>query len=140
MEPILVKNLRKLLMMPVECRLPLEKIEFIESELGLPRDFKKTLIPKYPEFFSVKDFNGKAYLQLENWDSSLAAVASEERLAHEGVLNFNGGHERTLGSQKMVTTMVPLHLRCVFLLVLDQTGDTLKNFRSGREWISLLRI
>nr|CAN69042.1 hypothetical protein VITISV_022340 [Vitis vinifera] len=56
MEPILVENLRKLLMMSVDCRVPLENIEFIESELGLPQDFKETLIPKYPEFFSVKDF------------------------------------------------------------------------------------
>lgn len=34
MEPILVKNLRKLLMMSVDCRIPLEKIECIDSELG----------------------------------------------------------------------------------------------------------
>lgn len=34
MEPILVKNLRKLLMMSVGCRIPLEKIECIDSELG----------------------------------------------------------------------------------------------------------
>ncbi|KAL5803396.1 hypothetical protein ACOSQ4_031701 [Xanthoceras sorbifolium] len=94
MEPILVKNLRKLLMMSVECRIPLEKIEFIESELGLPRDFKKTLIPKYPEIFSVKDVNGKAYLHLENWDSSLAVTAREERLAREGVLNSSGARKK----------------------------------------------
>ncbi|EEF48810.1 protein WHAT'S THIS FACTOR 1 homolog, chloroplastic [Ricinus communis] len=85
MEPILVKNLRKLLMISIDCRVPLEKIEFIENELGLPQDFKNSLIPKYPEFFSVKDFNGKAYLHLENWDSSLAVTAREERLAVEGV-------------------------------------------------------
>ncbi|XP_015882131.1 protein WHAT'S THIS FACTOR 1 homolog, chloroplastic [Ziziphus jujuba] len=90
MEPILVKNLRKLLMMSVDCRLPLEKIEFIESELGLPDDFEKSLIPKYPEYFSVKDFNGKAYLHLENWDSSLAVTAREERLALEGILASDG--------------------------------------------------
>ncbi|KAF2284464.1 hypothetical protein GH714_022051 [Hevea brasiliensis] len=89
MEPVLVKNLRKLLMMSVDCRVPLEKIEFIENELGLPSDFKKSLIPKYPEFFSVKDVNGKAYLHLENWDSSLAVTAREERLTCEGVLPSN---------------------------------------------------
>uniref|UniRef100_A0A5B7B8C8 PORR domain-containing protein n=2 Tax=Davidia involucrata TaxID=16924 RepID=A0A5B7B8C8_DAVIN len=87
MEPILVKNLRKLLMMSVDCRVPLETIEFIESELGLPGDFKKSLIPKFPEFFSVRDVNGRAHLQLENWDSSLAVTAREERLAHEGTLD-----------------------------------------------------
>jgi hypothetical protein len=51
MEPILVKNLRKMLMLSVDCRVPLEKIESIENELGLPQDFKNSLIPKYPDFF-----------------------------------------------------------------------------------------
>lgn len=87
MEPILVKNLRKLLMLTVDCRVPLEKLELIEGELGLPRDFKKSLVPKYPEFFTVKFFNGKEYLHLENWDSSLAVTAREETLARERVLN-----------------------------------------------------
>ncbi|XP_074280447.1 protein WHAT'S THIS FACTOR 1 homolog, chloroplastic [Silene latifolia] len=86
MEPILVKNLRKLLMLTVDCRLPLDNVELIEAELGLPKDFKKSLIPKYPQFFSVKDVNGKDYLHLESWDSSLAVTAREEKLAQEGVL------------------------------------------------------
>ncbi|CAN6684293.1 unnamed protein product [Malus baccata var. baccata] len=85
MEPNLVKNLKKLLMLSVDCRVPLENIEFIESELGLPNDFKKSLIPKYPEFFSVKDVSGRDYLHLENWDSSLAVTAREERLVGEGI-------------------------------------------------------
>ncbi|WCJ39574.1 Ubiquitin carboxyl-terminal hydrolase family protein [Euphorbia peplus] len=89
MEPILVNNLRKLLMLSIDCRVRLENIELIENELGLPRDFKNLLIPKYPEYFSVKDVNGKACLQLENWDSSLAVTAREERLALEGVPTTN---------------------------------------------------
>ncbi|XP_057460342.1 protein WHAT'S THIS FACTOR 1 homolog, chloroplastic-like isoform X2 [Actinidia eriantha] len=90
MEPILVKNLRKLLMLSVDCRLPLETIEFIDFAMGLPCDFKKSMIPKYPEYFSVKDVNGRAYLQLENWDSSLAVTAREERLTREGILDSVG--------------------------------------------------
>ncbi|KAK9164575.1 hypothetical protein Syun_005477 [Stephania yunnanensis] len=82
MEPILVTNLRKLLMMSMDCRIPLHKIELIESELGLPRDFKKSLIPKYPHFFSVNDFNGHDYLNLETWDSSLAITSREEKLSN----------------------------------------------------------
>ncbi|KAF3438276.1 hypothetical protein FNV43_RR21037 [Rhamnella rubrinervis] len=99
MEPILVKNLRKLLMMSVDCRLPLEKIEFIQAELGLPDDFDQSLLPKYPEFFSVKDFNGKAYLHLENWDSSLAVTAREERLALDGILT-SVGHSKKVRISK----------------------------------------
>lgn len=45
MELILVKNLRKLLMLSVECRLPLETIDFVHAELGLPIDYKESLIP-----------------------------------------------------------------------------------------------
>ncbi|CAA7062060.1 unnamed protein product [Microthlaspi erraticum] len=86
MEPILVNNLRKLLMMSVDCRVPLEKVEFFQSAMGLPQDFKSSLIPKYPEFFSLKVVNGKVNLLLENWDSSLAVTAREERLSREGVL------------------------------------------------------
>ncbi|XAR56893.1 hypothetical protein NMG60_11037527 [Bertholletia excelsa] len=83
MEPILVKNLRKLLMLSIDCRLPLEAVESIQSTMGLPCDFKKSLIPKYPEYFSIKDVNRKVYLQLENWDSSLAVTAREERFERE---------------------------------------------------------
>ncbi|KAF8103463.1 hypothetical protein N665_0188s0399 [Sinapis alba] len=81
MEPILVNNLRKLLMMSVDCRVPLEKVEFIQSAMGLPHDFKSNLIPKYPDFFSLKVVNGKVHLVLENWDSSLAITAREDRLS-----------------------------------------------------------
>lgn len=81
MEPILVKNLRKLLMLSVECRVPLETIEKIGVELGLPTDFKNSLIRKYPQFFSVKGIDGREYLSLEQWDSSLTVTVREERLA-----------------------------------------------------------
>ncbi|PON95659.1 Plant organelle RNA recognition domain containing protein [Trema orientale] len=59
-------NIRKLLMLSVDCRVPLGKIKLIESELGLSDDFDKSLIPKYPEFFSIKDVNKKPYVHLEN--------------------------------------------------------------------------
>ncbi|KAF6135869.1 hypothetical protein GIB67_038941 [Kingdonia uniflora] len=91
MEPILVKNVRKLLMMSMDCRIPLEKIEMIESELGLPQDFKKSLILKYPEFFLLKDVNGVVYLSLESWDSSPAITAREERLKFG---NVGGGDQK----------------------------------------------
>ncbi|KAG1368480.1 protein ROOT PRIMORDIUM DEFECTIVE 1 [Cocos nucifera] len=80
MEPILVRNLRKLLMMSVDCQIPLEKIELIKLDLGLPEDFKDCLIPKYPEYFSVRKANGLDCLYLESWDSSLAVTAREEKL------------------------------------------------------------
>ncbi|KAM5586685.1 hypothetical protein ABKV19_005551 [Rosa sericea] len=38
----------------------------------------------------VKDVNGRAYLHLENWDSSLAVAAREEQLASEGFVGSDG--------------------------------------------------
>ncbi|KAJ8547026.1 hypothetical protein K7X08_010612 [Anisodus acutangulus] len=100
MEPILVKNLRKLLMLSVDCMLPLETIQLIENELGLPSDFEQSLIPKYPQFFSVKDVNGRSSLQLENWDSLLAVTAREESSKKSGssasrAPQFDYGKENT---------------------------------------------
>lgn len=84
MEPILVRALRKLLMMSMDCQVPMAKIELIQSELGLPSDFQRSLIPKYPSFFSVREINGMNFLCLESWDSSLAVTAREEKLALGG--------------------------------------------------------
>lgn len=81
MEPVLVKKLRKLLMLSVDCRLPLEKIGLIATELGLPKDFKNSIVMKYPQYFVVNEFNGREYLHLERWDSSLAITVREEKLA-----------------------------------------------------------
>lgn len=85
MEPILVRNLRKLLMMSMDCRIPLEKIELIAPELGLPPTFKTCLIPGYPQFFSVQNIQGVEYLCLESWDSSLAITTREEKLDLETI-------------------------------------------------------
>ncbi|KAM7250969.1 hypothetical protein ACFE04_022852 [Oxalis oulophora] len=94
MEPILVKNLRKLLMMSVDCMVTLEKIVFIRAELGLPQNFKESLIPKFPEYFSVKNVNGSDYLCLENWDSSLAVTAREEKISLEQVADESGTRKK----------------------------------------------
>lgn len=80
MEPILVRNLRKLLMLSMDCRVPLDKIRLVESELGLPKDFEDVLIPKFPDYFSIKSVDGVEFLCLETWDSSLAVTVREERL------------------------------------------------------------
>ncbi|KAG9451053.1 hypothetical protein H6P81_011018 [Aristolochia fimbriata] len=102
MEPIAVKNLRKLLMMSMDCRVPLGKIDYIHSELGLDQNFRQGLIPKYPEFFSVKDINGKDYLHLESWDSSLAVAAREEKLNLDSCLKETS--VRILGQKEKTLT------------------------------------
>ncbi|XP_019177520.1 PREDICTED: protein ROOT PRIMORDIUM DEFECTIVE 1-like [Ipomoea nil] len=99
MEPILIKNLRKLLMLSVDCRVPLANFDLIQNELGLPPDYKNSLISKYPEFFSVKGVNGRDYLHLENWDSSLAVTAREERWACERESKLEEGIKPTRTSK-----------------------------------------
>ncbi|CAH9131174.1 unnamed protein product [Cuscuta epithymum] len=89
MEPILVNTLRKLLMLSVDCRLPLENIDLIQNELGLPHDYKNSMISKYPQFFLMKCVNGRDCLHLENWDSSLAVTAREQSLLCENDLIFD---------------------------------------------------
>ncbi|XP_073220102.1 protein WHAT'S THIS FACTOR 1 homolog, chloroplastic [Cicer arietinum] len=94
MEPLLVTNLRKLLMLCVDCRLPLETVEFVGPELGLPSDFKECLIENYPQFFSVRRFNGRDCVYLEDWDSTLAVTARETRLVQEGVVNMKPDEDK----------------------------------------------
>lgn len=89
MEPILVKNLKKLLMMSMDCQIPLEKIDLIQSELGLPENYKNDLIPKYPDFFSVRKLKNREYLCLESWDSSVAITVREEKLDLEKAPRIN---------------------------------------------------
>lgn len=92
MEPILVANLRKLLMLSVDCRVPLETVGLVGPELGLPPDFEERLVPSYPQFFSVRRVNGRDCLCLEDWDSTLAVTVREARyttLHLWFLLNFN---------------------------------------------------
>ena len=62
-------------MLSADRCVPLETIESVESTFGLSEDFKSSSLTKYPKFFSVKEINGRACLQLENWDSLLAVTA-----------------------------------------------------------------
>ncbi|RDX97703.1 Protein ROOT PRIMORDIUM DEFECTIVE 1, partial [Mucuna pruriens] len=94
MEPLLVTNLRKLLMLCVDCRVPLQTVELVGPELGLPSDFKECLVAKNPHFFSVRRFGGRDCLVLEDWDSTLAVSAREDRLAQEGVVNLKANGDR----------------------------------------------
>ncbi|QCD85917.1 protein WHAT'S THIS FACTOR 1 homolog, chloroplastic [Vigna unguiculata] len=94
MEPLLVTNLRKLLMLCVDCKLPLQTVELVGPQLGLPSDFKDCLVPKYPQFFTVRRFRGRDCLLLEDWDSTLAVTARETRLAQEGVLDLKANGDR----------------------------------------------
>ncbi|KAJ1689846.1 hypothetical protein LUZ63_014001 [Rhynchospora breviuscula] len=89
MEPILVNKLKKLLMMSMDCQIQLEKIDLIQSELGLPENYKNDLIPKYPDFFTYRKIKDRDYLCLESWDSSVTITVREEKLDLEKAALMN---------------------------------------------------
>ncbi|KAL3700817.1 hypothetical protein R1sor_018839 [Riccia sorocarpa] len=82
-EHFLVEKLRKLLMMSVDKRLTLPKIAHLKKDLGLPEDWKTSIVPKYPQFFKeVETVDGTA-LELTFWDPLLAVSAAQKREAAE---------------------------------------------------------
>lgn len=68
--------------------LPLQSLQPLKWDLGLPDCFEKTLIPKYPDHFQfVKAPNGVSCLGLRNWVEEFAVSAlqkSNERKGCEG--------------------------------------------------------
>ncbi|RWR96597.1 protein ROOT PRIMORDIUM DEFECTIVE 1 [Cinnamomum micranthum f. kanehirae] len=69
----LILRLRKLLMITVERTLPLQTIDQLKWDMGLPQDYQQTLIPHYPQFFGlVKLSDDRIGLKLLHWDNQLA--------------------------------------------------------------------
>ncbi|WJX85696.1 pseudoprotein wtf element Wtf1 [Trifolium repens] len=77
MEDVVVTKLRKLLMMSLEKRILLEKIAHLATDLGLPREFRDTIIHRYPEFFKLVETERGPALELTHWDPQLAVSAAE---------------------------------------------------------------
>jgi hypothetical protein len=77
MEDVVVTKLRKLLMMTLEKRILLEKIAHLATDLGLPREFRDTIIHRYPEFFKLVETERGPALELTHWDPQLAVSAAE---------------------------------------------------------------
>lgn len=80
----LVTKLRKILMMSSErCHL-LKNIAHFGADLGLPNDFRKKLVYRYPKYFRViepeDDSNGEGrILELVKWSNRLAVTEAEKK-------------------------------------------------------------
>ncbi|EFJ22301.1 hypothetical protein SELMODRAFT_451377 [Selaginella moellendorffii] len=72
-EPLIVRNLRKILMMVPAHRVLLTKLSHIRSSLWMPDNFKTAILPKYPQYFTVTG----AYLELAAYDKALAVTTRE---------------------------------------------------------------
>jgi hypothetical protein len=80
-----VTKVRKLLMMSSDKRLLLGKIAHLARDIGLPDDFRKRLVFKYPKYFRViegEDMTNEdgRILELVKWSDRLAVTAEEQRI------------------------------------------------------------
>lgn len=69
----LIQRLRKLLMLTVKKTLPLQTIDQLKWDMGLPYDYQQTLLPRCSHFFRlVKLCDDRIGLKLLDWDEQLA--------------------------------------------------------------------
>ncbi|KAH0745919.1 protein ROOT PRIMORDIUM DEFECTIVE 1-like [Solanum tuberosum] len=98
----IVNRLRKVLMMTNKRMLPLQTIDQLKWDIGLPHDCASSLIIKYPELFSLVDLpDGRVGLRLLAWDHKLAVSHLEANSAKEnGTLMFPIGFTRGFGLKR----------------------------------------
>ena len=71
-----VERLCRVLMMMKSQTLPLQSLHPLKWDLGLPDNFEKALIPKYPDHFQfAKAPNGTRSLRLVQWHEEFAVSA-----------------------------------------------------------------
>ncbi|XP_024988306.1 protein WHAT'S THIS FACTOR 1 homolog [Cynara cardunculus var. scolymus] len=76
-----VEHVTRLLMMSVEKILPLDKIAHFRRDLGLPYDFRKQLVHKYPDIFQVlKNEDDVEFLKLVSWNPSWSVTELEKKV------------------------------------------------------------
>lgn len=96
MDTEVVTKLRKLLMMSSDKSLALSKIAHLGRDLGLPDDFRKSLVYEYPGFFRVVgskdplDVEGPK-LELVGWSSRLAVTEDEKKAQDQKQEEFGRG-------------------------------------------------
>lgn len=99
----ILNRLRKLLMLTRERLLPLQTIDQLWWDLGLPFDFEDRFIRKHPDLFSfVKLPDDRIGLKLLIWDDRLALSHLESRnsLRKNESLTFPIGFTRGFGLKK----------------------------------------
>ncbi|KAJ0088355.1 hypothetical protein Patl1_32898 [Pistacia atlantica] len=75
-----MERLCRMLMMMKSRTMPLQSLHSLKWDLGLPDNFEKILIPKYPDdFLFVKTSNGLAGLRLAQWHEEFAISALQKR-------------------------------------------------------------
>ncbi|WCJ36884.1 Ubiquitin carboxyl-terminal hydrolase family protein [Euphorbia peplus] len=86
-EPIFADRLAKLLMMSVNQRLNVVKLNEIKRNFGFPDDYLIRILPKYPEMFRLVNHSGrKSSMQIElvSWNPGLAVSSIEASAQKHG--------------------------------------------------------
>ncbi|CAN4119640.1 unnamed protein product [Withania somnifera] len=98
----IVNRLRKILIMTSERMLPLQTIDQLKWDLGLPHDCGSSFIIKYPELFNLVDLpDGRVGMKLLAWDQKLVVSHLEANSAKEkGTLMFPIGFTRGFGLKR----------------------------------------
>ncbi|CAI9103776.1 OLC1v1002327C1 [Oldenlandia corymbosa var. corymbosa] len=85
------ERLAKLLMLARAQRLPFFVIEKFQFDMGLPHDYRLSILPDFPDYFSIcemgfKDSNGLEVfgLELVRWREELALSSLEKMVKNEG--------------------------------------------------------
>lgn len=74
------QHVTRFLMMSVDKRLPLDKVAHFRRDFGLPFDFRKDWIFRYPNLFRVvKDEDDVEFLELVSWNPHWAITELEKR-------------------------------------------------------------
>ncbi|KAB1227203.1 Protein ROOT PRIMORDIUM DEFECTIVE 1 [Morella rubra] len=105
----LVNRLRKLLMLTRGQTLPLQTIDQLKWDLGLPYDYQHSVIPHYLALFSLVHLpDERIGLKLLSWDNNLAvsqlqrnaALQQKEEDMKKGCLAFPIGFTRGFGLKR----------------------------------------
>lgn len=104
-----IERLRKVLMMSTKRRIRLDRINYLKQELGLPDDFKETVVKANPSLFKLvklgKIVPPMIMVKLVEWDPQLAIPVIEEYRRNEALTN---GFDETLIKKKAYSFPVSL--------------------------------
>uniref|UniRef100_A0A6M2EFF4 PORR domain-containing protein n=1 Tax=Populus davidiana TaxID=266767 RepID=A0A6M2EFF4_9ROSI len=86
-EPVFVERLSKLLMLSVNHRLNVVKLNELKRNLGFPDDYLIRILPKYPDTFRFVNHSGRRSsmeIELLSWNPDLAISAVEVSARKQG--------------------------------------------------------
>ncbi|KAH9298514.1 hypothetical protein KI387_030196, partial [Taxus chinensis] len=100
-----MNTVRKLIMMSARKRIPMAKFHHCRNIFGLTDNFRDR-IKEYPQFFRVFEEEGCRFVELAQWDSSLAVTAleasyigNEEKVKNAFVFRVKYGKNLYLGKE-----------------------------------------